>query len=169
MARSSDTAAAAEAPAEGGVEFEDGESYTFNMKDTAEDAGFAPIPKGTYLVTIESATFALSKRSNAPMWNLQYAIAEGEFAEKNRKLFDIISLKPEQQGRVKRFINRVAPELAEVENFNPKKVADEGLLVGKQLKVKVDIEESEEYGNRNRVKDHYAPGAAGAGGGSFQM
>jgi hypothetical protein len=159
-----------EAPAaESGVEFEDGQSYSFNMKETQEDAGFTPIPKGQYLVTIDEVKFQLSKRSNQPMWNLTYSIAEGEFAEKNRKLFDIISLQASQQGRVKRFINRVAPELAEVEQFDPKKVADEGLLVGKQLRVKVDIEEDAEYGARNRVRDHYAPGAGGAGGSSFSM
>jgi hypothetical protein len=169
MARNAATAEA-EAPAEGsGVDFEDGQSYTFNMKETTEDAGFAPLPKGNYLVTIESVTFGLSKSSQKPMWSLTYAIAEGEFAEKNRKVFDIISLQESQQGRVKRFINRVAPELAEVEEFDPKKVADEGLLVGKQLRVKLDIEEDEQYGARNRVKDHFAPGAAGSGGGSFQM
>jgi hypothetical protein len=159
-----------EAPAaESGVEFEDGQSYSFNMKETQEDSGFTPIPKGQYLVTIDEVKFQLSKRSNQPMWNLTYSIAEGEFAEKNRKLFDIISLQASQQGRVKRFINRVAPELAEVEQFDPKKVADEGLLVGKQLRVKVDIEEDAEYGARNRVRDHYAPGAGGAGGSSFSM
>jgi hypothetical protein len=161
-----------EAPAaedNSGVEFEDGQSYTFNMKDTQEDSGFTPIPKGTYLVTIDEVKFQLSKRSNQPMWNLTYSIAEGEFAEKNRKLFDIISLQASQQGRVKRFINRVASELAEVEQFDPRKVAEEGLLVGKQLRVKVDIEEDAEYGARNRVRDHYAPGGAGAGGGSFNM
>jgi hypothetical protein len=159
-----------EAPAaESGVEFEDGQSYSFNMKETQEDSGFTPIPKGQYLVTIDEVKFQLSKRSNQPMWNLTYSIAEGEFAEKNRKLFDIISLQASQQGRVKRFINRVAPELAEVEQFDPKKVADECLLVGKQLRVKVDIEEDAEYGARNRVRDHYAPGAGGAGGSSFSM
>jgi len=155
-------------PAQPGVAFEDGDSYTFNMKETKEDAGFTPLPKGTYLVTIDEVKFQMSKRSNAPMWNLRYSVAEGEFAEKNRKVFDLISLQPEQQGRVKRFINRVAPELSEVEEFDPKKVADEGLLVGKQLKVKLDIEEDATYGARNRVKDHYAPGATGTSG-SFSM
>lgn len=106
------------------------------------------------------------------MWQLTYDVAEGEFADKNRKIFDIISLKTDQMGRVKRFLNRVAPELAEAENFNPKKVADEGLLIGKQLKVRVSVEKgTDEYpGDRNRVKEHLAAGASTAGGGSgFQM
>jgi len=159
-----------EAQDNSGVEFEDGDSFTFDMSETKEDSGFTPLPKGTYLVTIENCEFKMSKSSGNPMWSLTYAIAEGEYAEKNRKVFDIISLKPEQRGRVKKFINRVAPELADVKDFNPKKVAEEGLLVGKQLKVKLDIEKSEEYGDRNRVKDHFAPGAAsGSAGGSFSM
>lgn len=167
MAKDAAAVAEAEAPA-AGVEFEDGESYTFNMKETKEDAGFTPLPVGTYLVTIEKCEFKLSKSTTKPMWSLTYAVAEGEFAEKNRKVFDILSLQESQQGRVKRFINRVAPELAEVEVFDPKKVAEEGLLIGKQLKVKLDIENDETYGARNRVKDHYAPGASGAGG-NFSM
>jgi hypothetical protein len=151
-----------------GVEFEDGESFTFNMKEQEEDSGFAPLPKGTYAVTIDSCEFKMSQSSGSPMWSLMYSVSEGEFAEKNRKVFDIISLKPEQRGRVKKFIMRVAPELAELENFDPKKIADEGLLVGKPLKVKLDIETSEEYGNRNRVKDHFSA-SGGSSGSGFTM
>lgn len=169
MARNSATAEATQENTGSGVEFEEGQSYTFNMKETTEDAGFAPLPKGTYLVTIDEVQFQMSKRSQQPMWNLRYSVAEGEFAEKNRKVFDIISLQESQRGRVKRFINRVAPELADLEAFDPKKIAEEGSLVGKQLRVKLDIEEDETYGARNRVRDHFAPGAAGAGGGSFNM
>lgn len=167
MARNNADTAEVEAP-QGGVAFEDGDSYTFNMKETTEDDGFAPLPRDTYLVTIESCKFELSKRSQQPMWNLTYAVAEGEFAEKNRKLFDIVSLQESQRGRVKRFINTVAPELAEAETFNPKQVAEEGLLVGKQLRVKVDIENDPQYGERNRVKKHL-PAAGGGAGGSFSM
>ena len=167
MARSAektDTAAG------GAVDFEDGDSFSFNMKETAEDAGFAPLPKGTYVVTIASCEYKLSQSSGNPMWSLVYDVSEGEFAEKNRKIFDIVSLKPGQEGRVKKFIARVAPELAELEDFRPKKVADEGLLVGRQLKVKVDIESSEQYGDRNRVKDYFAPGGGGStSGGGFSM
>jgi hypothetical protein len=171
MARNNAAAEGEEGQAEnqGGVQFEDGQSYTFNMRETEEDSGFAPLPVGTYLVTIEQVEFKMSKSSGSPMWSLTYAVAEGEFAEKNRKIFDIISLKPEQRGRVKRFINRVAPELAELEVFDPKAIAEGGSLVGRNLKVRLDIETTEEYGARNRVKDHFAPGAAGAGGGTFNM
>lgn len=160
----------AEAPVDG-VEFEDGESYSFNMKETAEDSGFAPLPKGTYLVTIESAEFKLSKSSSKPMWAMVYAIAEGEFAEKNRKVFDNISFSEGALGRTKKMLARVAPELAELENFNPKKVADEGLMVGKQMKIKLDIEEGTDAypGAKNRVKDYFAPSAASGTGGGFQM
>ena len=152
-----------------GVEFEDGESYTFNMKEQEEDTGFAPLPAGTYLVTIESHECKPSKSSGNLTWYMTYAIAEGEFAEKNRKVFDFTSLKAEQRGRVKKFIKRVAPEMAELETFDPKKVADEGLLIGKQLKVKLKIEPgTTDYpGDKNRVQDYFAPGAGASG--SFSM
>lgn len=170
MAKDNTAAAAEEENTGAGVDFEDGESYTFNMKETEEDSGFSPIPKGTYNVTIDEVKFGLSKATANPMWSLTYSITEGEFAEKNRKLFDILSLKPEQRGRVKRFLNRVAPDIAELESFDPKKIAEEGVLVGRSLKVRVDIEDgNEEYpGKRNRVKDHFAPGGT-SGGSNFQM
>lgn len=168
MARNADTAVAEEEKPSG-VEFEDGDSYTFNMKETTEDAGFTPLPRGTYDVTIDQVTYGMAKSSGKPKWDVQYSISSGEFAEKNRKVFETISLQESQQGRVKRFINRVAPELAELEVFDPKKVAEEGLLVGKQLRVKLDIESDPQYGDRNRVKDHYAPGTGTAEGGSFSM
>lgn len=159
---------AADEPQEG-VAFEDGDAYTFNMKETKEDAGFAPLPQGTYDVTIEEVTYGLAKSSGKPKWDIRYAITEGEFAEKNRKVFETMSLQESQQGRVKRFINRVAPELAELETFNPKKVAEEGLLIGKLLRIKLKIEHDDQYGDRNRVQDHYAPGTGSAGSGSFSM
>lgn len=160
--------ATADNEAQAGVEFEDNDSYTFNMKETEEDSGFAPLPKGTYPVTIEKCEFKLSASSGNPMWNLQYAVTgDSEFAQQNRKVFDIISLQPKMYGQVKRFINRVAPELSELEDFNPKKVAEEGLLIGKELRVRLDIENDETYGARNRVKDRLAAG--GAGGASFNM
>lgn len=157
--------------AQDGVEFEDGEAFTWNMKETEEDSGFAPIPAGTYLITVSSFEYKLSKSSGSPMWSAVYDVAEGEFAEKNRKIFDIISLKDGQQGRVKKFLNRAAPELAELTNLNPKKVAEDGVMLGRQFKVKVAIEKgTEEYpGDKNRVKDYFSASAGGSTGGSFQM
>ncbi len=154
-----------------GVAFEDGENFSWNMKETEEDSGFAPLPVGTYLSTIETLEFKLSKSSGSPMWSIVWAIAEGEFADKNRKIFDNMSLKAGQEGRVKKFLMRVAPELAELEAFNPKKVAEEGLLIGKQARLKLSIEKgTDEYpGDKNRVKEYLSPASGGGTGGSFSM
>ena len=164
---------AAEAPQDG-VDFEDGDNFSFNMKETAEDTGLAPLPKGTYLCTLDQVEYKLSKSSGAPMWSFIWAVAEGEFAEKNRKVYgDFLSFKPGQEGKVKKFLLRVAPNLAELEDFRPKKIADEGLLVGLQAKLRLEIEPgTPEYPNpKNRVKEHFAPtgGSAGSTGGAFQM
>jgi len=159
-----------------GASFEDNseQTYTFNMQETAEDTGFEPMPKGMYLCTIDSVEFKLSKSSGAPMWAIKWVVAEGEFAEKNRFVFDNISFKDNMIGRAKTFLVRIAPELAALPDFSPKKVAEDGLLIGKQAKLKLDISSpTAEYPNpRNEVKDRFAPGAGGTtsgGDGSFTM
>ncbi len=154
---------------EAGVNFSDGEAFTWNMAETEESSGFDPMPKGTYSCIVDKVDFKISKSSGKPMWEMVLAISEGEFAEKNRKVFNYQSLKEEQKGQVKKLLNRVAPDLASLTSFDPKKVADEGLLVGRRCRVKLDIEESEQYGARNRVREILAPAAAAGGGGGFDM
>jgi hypothetical protein len=152
-----------------GVAFEQEEGFSFNMNETAESSGFEPMPAGTYDVAVEEVKYQISRSSGAPMWAITYVIASGEFAEKNRKLFQYLTMKPEQRGRVKQWVNRVAPELASLTDFNPKKIAEDGILVGKRARAKVGIETSEQYGARNTVKDILAPTAGGAGGDGFQL
>jgi hypothetical protein len=157
-----------------GIGAEEGTGFTFDMGGTEEDAGFEPIPKGTYNATIEAVEFRMSQSSQQPMWSVTYALTDEPWAEKNRKLFGFVSFKKDQLPRAKSFLKRVAPELAELNNFNPEKVASEGTLLGRPCRLRVDIEKSEEYGNRNRVRDVLAArggeGAGGeGGGGSFSL
>lgn len=153
---------------EEGVNFEDNEDFTFNMKETEADTGIPPMPKGNYNCSIEEAVFKISASKGNPMLSLKWAVEDGEYAEQNRKLFSFVIFSEKMIGRAKTFFKRVAPELAELEEFKPKAIAESGVLVGKRARLKVDVEDSEEYGKRNTVKDVFAPLAGGVGG-AFQM
>lgn len=149
-----------------GLATEDADSFTFDFSGDKESAGFEPMPKGTYDVVIEEVEFKISASSQNPMWSVKWAIETGEFAEKNRKLFSFVVFggKDGWRGRVKSFLNRVAPELSD-KQFSPKQIADDGILIGKRARAKVDVEKNEDYGPRNTVRDILAPAAVGAGGG----
>lgn len=156
-----------------GLTGEEGTGFSFNMSETSEDAGFEPIPKGNYAAVIEACEFKISQSSSQPMWAITWAITEGEYAEKGRKLFNFVSFKKEQLPRAKTFLKRVAPDLAESTNFNPEKVANEGLMLGRAARLKVGMSKpTEEYPDpRNEIKDVFAPtsGGGGAAGGSFNL
>lgn len=152
---------------EQGVNFEDSDDFTFNMKETEADTGIPPMPKANYDCSIEELEFKTSGKGNK-MWSIKWAVESGEYAEQNRKLFSFVIFSEKMIGRAKTFLKRVAPDLADLEDFNPKKIAESGVLIGKRGRLKVDVEESEEYGKRNTVKDVLAPRAGGEGG-SFSM
>lgn len=152
-----------------GLDTEMGEGFTFDMNTVVEDeGGLEPMPQGTYNCTIEEAEYKLSASSGQPMWSLKLAVSEGEWAEKNRKLFTFVSFKPDQLGRAKALIAKFASDLISLPNFNPKTIADEGVLVGRPIRVKVKIG-SYEGKKRNEVKEILAPGVGEAGGGGFAL
>jgi hypothetical protein len=149
-----------------GLDDEEGSGFSFDMDATDEDSGFEPMPKGIYGAVVEELEYKMSQSSGKPMWAITWAVTSpAEFAEKNRKLFSYVSFKDTQLGRAKQFVKRIAPELATVKNFSPKRVAEEGLLLGKPARLKVGLSKpTEEYPDpRNEVKDVLAPGKAGSG------
>lgn len=156
-------AAAAEEETQG-VGFEQGEGFTFDMSSQEESAGFEPMPKGVYNVVIDEAEFRISATSGNPMWALTLSVEDGEF--ENRKLFSYIVFSQKNLGRVKQFLNRVAPELSNERNLDPKQVAENGVLIGKRARARVAISKpTAEYPDpRNEVKDLLAAGSGGSGG-----
>lgn len=137
--------------------FEDNDSSLVIDMDEVEEASFEVVPKGTYDCIIEDVKFQLSKSSGKPMWNVVLVVVDGEYA--NRKLFTFMSFSEKALPMTKRQINRIAPELLS-KTFDPKKIADEGLLVGKHVRAKVKIEKYEGE-DRSRVQDLLAPAGGG--------
>lgn len=139
--------------------FEDGEdSLIINMEEV-EAQSFEAIPKGKYPVVVEDVQFQISKSSNKPMFNVRFSITEGEFA--NRKLFTYMSFSEKALAVTKANIAALAPDLITT-SFNPKKVADESLLIGKTAIASVGIEKDQSGDDRNTVKK-ITPDSSGGG------
>jgi hypothetical protein len=150
-----------------GLSTEAADGFSFNMAEQAEDAGFEPLPVGSYDAIVESCEFTLSKSSGAPMWALKYAITgPAQYAEQNRKMFGYVSWKEEQRGRSKKIVKALAPELLSLTNFDPKRIAEEATLVGRPCRLRLKIEPaSDQYPARNGIADVQPARAGGEGGG----
>lgn len=131
--------------------FEDnGEGFVIDMSGVDENAADFPVlPRGLYPAIVEQLDFGPSKNSGNPMWSWRFEISEGEYA--GQKLFYYSVLTAEQLPRLKKVLMRIAPELLETA-FNPKTVADQGVLIGKACTIRVDVKPYEGK-PRNNVRD----------------
>lgn len=156
-----------------GVFDETGEGFTYDMSNQEEDSGYPILPKGTYSAVIDKAVYKISKSSGNPMWEVTHLVTEAEHADKNLKVFSYVVFKHDGMGRVKSFLAKIGAADLGGAGFNPKQIADDGTLVGKEHRVRLDIRKSEEYGDSNEVKSVLSAGAGtvsgGAGSGSFSM
>lgn len=153
-----------------GILDQDGEGFTFDMSSTEADTGYPILPKGNYDAVIDALDYQISKNSGNPMWKVTHLITEAEHAEKNLKVFSYVVFKADQMGRVKAFLENVGAGNLADSNFNPKRIADDGTLVGAAHRVRLDIRKSDEYGDSNEVKRVMAAGTgSGSGEGGFSM
>lgn len=163
-----DPNAAPNSEATQGLDTEDGEGFSFDMSAEKASSGFPLIPNGVHNARIEAVEFKISQNSGNPMWQIKWAFTDEELAAKNRKITSFVVFSEDQRGRSKSFVKRVAPELAELKDFNPKRIAAEQTLVGKTARLKINTQKGQDDEDRSNVADVLAP-AAGAGGGSFNL
>lgn len=147
-----------------GIATEQSEGFSFNMKEEKASSGFPLIPNGNHPAIIETCEFKHSQASGNPMWQVKWAFQEAELLSKNRKITNFVVFSPEQRGRAKMFVARVAPELAELENFNPKQIADDGLLIGKIATLRINTQKGQDGEDRSNVADVMKYTGEGAGG-----
>lgn len=124
-----------------------------NLADVEEDKGFEVVPRGVYSAVVDSVEFGYSQRSGNPMWTWRFEISDGEYA--GRKLFFHSTFNEGGLPRTKKTLSRVAPELLEGA-FSPEAIADDGVLLGKECQLRVDIRKYEGQ-PRNNVRDVLAP------------
>lgn len=153
-----------------GMATEDADGFSFNMADEKASSGYPLIPVGTHEATVEDCQYQISKNSGNPMWAVKYAVPvteqnkDGEDVVKIRKVTSYVVFSAEQRGRAKQFVKRVAPDLAELTDFNPKLLASQ--IVGRNVRVKINHQPGQDDEVRSNVADVLAP-TGGAAGGSF--
>lgn len=128
----------------------DDDSLMINLSNV-EAQSFEVMPKGRYPIVVEETEFQISKSSGKPMWSVRFSITEGDFA--NRKLFTYMSFSDKALSMTKGNLAALGMTELMEGSFNPKRVAEEGLLVGKTAIAVVAIEKGND-GNedRNTVK-----------------
>jgi len=141
---SANKAMAAKSKADDSFE-ESGDSLLLDM-ESVEEQSFETIPKGTYAVIVEETEFRMSATSGKPMWNLTLVITDGEF--KGRKVWHIMSFSEGAMPTTKAQLLKFAPEVISA-RFDPKKIAESGVLNGKKFRVKTKIEA---YQGEDRTK-----------------
>lgn len=167
-----DPNAAPEGEAVEGLQYEDADGFSFNMKEEKASSGYPLIPVGTHDATCSECTFKISQNSGNPMWQVKWDVPvqetnkDGEQVTKVRKITSFVVFSAEQRGRAKAFIKRVAPELAELEDFNPKMLASQ--IVGKAARLKINHQPGQDDEIRSNVADVLAP-ASGSGGSGFNL
>jgi len=137
-----------------GVDFgdnTDAEGLVVDLNNV-EDVTFEALPRGMYTCEVDTLEFTYSQNSGNPMWTWTLAVADGEY--EGRKLFFHTVFAGNGLPRTKQVISRVAPELME-SAFDPVKVADEGSLIGRKVKARVDVRPYEGQ-QRNNVRDLFA-------------
>jgi len=143
--------------------FEDGGSLVVDLS-SIEEMKFEAIPKGIYNAEVDQVDYQMSKSSGAPMFQLIFSIDGGEYA--GRKLFFYASFSPKALSGTKTALLRIDPTIFS-SPFKPQEVADNGILLGKKVRIKVT---HEDYNGetRARIQTILAPGAVqGSGDGFF--
>jgi hypothetical protein len=147
---------AKKATAEAEVDFSDEEvglgegSMTVDLSGVDESGDFPVVPRGLYPCYIHDCVFKYSEASGNPMWELTLQVVPGHEYENSRFWF-YITFHEEGLPRAKKAIARFAPELLEGP-FDPEVVAEEGTLLERRLRAKVDIRPYQGK-KRNNVKD----------------
>lgn len=147
------TAASADEEANTGEELEnqvsevDDDNVVVDFGDV-EELKFDAIPAGWYKGVILSQEYKRSKSKNAPMWELRLQINEGP--HENRTFWNYISFSEKALPGTKLTLSQIKPDLLEAP-LNPKKAADDAVLVGLNVEFQLGIEMYE--GKKvNRVK-----------------
>lgn len=135
---------------EGMFETDDGENFNVNF-DNVEDQKWELIPRGRLPGVVESLEFLYSESKGNPMWKWELVIEGGDFD--GRKLFFHTVFAGAGLSRTKKTLQRVCPDLV-TGDFNPEKIADEEVLVGKKVMIDIGFQRYNKE-KRNTVKDIY--------------
>ena len=134
---------------------EDDDNLTIDMAGVTEFSREL-IPAGNYNCIISDCEYSRSQSSDKPMWTLTLEVQDGDHAK--RKLWTHVSFSEKALPGSKATIQAIMPSLLEGP-FQPKKVAEEGTLVGLNVIAKVGFD-TYQGEKTNKVKNLTAGGAA---------
>jgi len=117
------------------VDFSEGDGLMVDL-NLIEDSDFEVLPKGMYPVIISDCEFTHSQASGNPMWTLTMEVADGEYA--GQKLWSHLVFAGKGLPMTKRTLGRIASELFK-SAFDPEDVDVINSMLGKELRVKVDV------------------------------
>jgi hypothetical protein len=133
---------------------DDDDNIVLNMNEV-EDLKFEALPRGEYDAVIELCEYKRSQASNKPMWSVRLEIEGGDYA--GRKVYTNLSFSEGALPGTKLALKTFLTE-EEFTDFHPKALADNGDMLGRKVRVKLDIETYQ--GNKqNKVKRWLTPKA----------
>lgn len=128
--------------------------WSFNLNEVNENQseGFGLMPKGDYDVVVDNCEFQLSKASGAPMLKWTFKVIDGDF--ENRLHWEYTVLNNNFGLRNLKKILIALNANIDFSTFNPQTFADEGVAIGENLTITMDIKKDKKTGeDRNVSKD----------------
>lgn len=108
---------------------------------------FAVAPAGTYALRVAEVSLGETKETNKPMLKVQYEIV-GDDENQGKRIFDNLVL----DSRFAKFRLKQLCEIAGEDPADP----DTDNLVGTEFEAEVEVDETEQYGEQNRVRKIFA-------------
>jgi hypothetical protein len=141
--------------------FEEGGSVIIDLSGVKERS-FEAIPKGIYNAEIDALEF---KKSKKDAWMYEMVVKLVDNADYNRRtFFNYLSFSEKALPGTKATLLKIDPELF-AGRFDAAKIANEGILLGRKIRVKMGHEEYEGE-TQSRVRDILPPlGDGGSSGG----
>lgn len=97
------------------------------------DDRITTVPPGVYNCVVSDVQYSRSQRSDNPMWTIIFEISDGDYA--GRRLYYHNVFSEGGMPRVKRTLKVLDKELAQ-QRFSAKQVAESGVLLGKECRIK---------------------------------
>jgi hypothetical protein len=132
------------------------ESFSLDALPTGNTGSYDPLPAGFYNATIANAELKTAK-SGGQYLNVRYDITGPSHA--GRVVFGMVNLTNPNQ-RAEEIGRQQLGELMRAIGLDTLKDSDQ--LIGGRLKIKLTVEESEQYGMQNRVGGYRSDDTAAA-------
>lgn len=129
----------------------------FDATTVEPDAGFAPIPAGTYLAQIIESEIKSTKNGSGQYLQFSWKVLDGQY--KGRLIFDRINI---------RNANQVAEQIGQKQlsaichATGVLRLQDSAQLHNRPVKLRVVVRKDDQHGDSNEVKGYESAGVQGA-------